>query len=353
MTRGVSLGTLVLDMANIRIAKRGRASDQATMLAATALVAAFAVACSSSSAGTSAAAGANAAAGASASAGADASAGMGAGSEGGASGSSSQLADVTFHRDVEPILQRSCQSCHVSGGIAPFPLMTFADAVPVAADMATQTAAKVMPPWHAQNTDECTVPLGWKNDVRLSDAQIATLQAWVDAGKPEGDPADAPPPREIVTGLPGVQQELKPDAPFSVAPGADEFHCFVLDPKLTKDSYLNGMFVIPGNSSVVHHVLVFSDPTGASLAKADANKSYSCFGGVGVADAELLEAWTPGGVPLEYPANIATPVAKGALLVMQVHYHPHSATDTASDQTRVQLRFVDTAPEWDAVTKLI
>jgi hypothetical protein len=278
---------------------------------------------------------------------------MGAGSEGGASGSSSQLADVTFHRDVEPILQRSCQSCHVSGGIAPFPLMTFADAVPVAADMATQTAAKVMPPWHAQNTDECTVPLGWKNDVRLSDAQIATLQAWVDAGKPEGDPADAPPPREIVTGLPGVQQELKPDAPFSVAPGADEFHCFVLDPKLTKDSYLNGMFVIPGNSSVVHHVLVFSDPTGASLAKADANKSYSCFGGVGVADAELLEAWTPGGVPLEYPANIATPVAKGALLVMQVHYHPHSATDTASDQTRVQLRFVDTAPEWDAVTKLI
>jgi len=327
----------MIDTATFCLGQQGRKLQLAVRLSAAAFVAALSLACSSTSPGSPA--GPAAAAGAS--------------PGGGADGSSSGPDAVTFHRDVEPILQHSCQSCHVTGGIAPFPLITFADAAPVAEDMAGQTAAKIMPPWHAQNTDECSVPLGWKNDIRLSDAEIATFKAWLDAGKPEGDPADAPPPREIVTGLPRVQLELKPDAPFTVAPGADEFRCFVLDPKLLMDSYLNGMFVIPGNSAVVHHVLVFSDPSGASLARADANGSYSCFGGIGVANAELIEAWTPGGVPLEYPANVATPLSKGSLLVMQVHYHPHSATDAASDQTSVQLRFSDTAPQWDAVSVLI
>ena len=279
----------------------------------------------------------------------------GAASAGAASsdGGSANLAEVTFHRDVEPILQRSCQGCHVPGGIGPFPLITYQDAKTEAGEMVGDTALRIMPPWHAQNTDECTVPLGWKNDIRLSDDEIATIKAWHEAGDPEGDSADAPPARELATGLPGVQLELKPDAAFSVAPGADEFRCFVLDPKLSKDSYVNGMFVVPGNSAVVHHVLVFSDPSGASRAKADASGSYDCFGGVGITDTDLLMAWTPGGVPLEYPSNVAATVAAGSLIVMQVHYHPHSATDTASDQTHVQFRFNEAAPEYQAITRLI
>ena len=275
------------------------------------------------------------------------------GSAGDGSAGAPTLNGVTFHKDVEPILQKSCQSCHVSGGIAPFPLLTFAEARPFGAAMVVQTANRIMPPWHAMNTDECTVPFGWKDDTRLTDDQIAIFKAWSDAGLPEGDPNDAPPPREQAPGLAGVQLELEPPAPYTLAPGGDEFRCFVLDPKLAKDSFVSGVFVVPGNDAVVHHVLVFTDPDRNSLALADDSMSYDCFGGARVSNSDLLTAWTPGGLPLEYPSNIAAPVKAGSLLVMQVHYHPHSATDVAQDSTRLQLRFSDTAPEYNAVTALI
>jgi len=273
--------------------------------------------------------------------------GAGSGSSGASSGT------VTFHKDVEPILQHSCQNCHVEGGIAPFPLLTYAQARPFGALIVEQTKTRAMPPWHAQNTDECTVPLGWKNDTRLSDAQIATIDAWNAAGLPEGDPKDAPPSREVPPGLPGVQLELKPATPFALQPGADEFRCFVLDPKLEREAFVNGVFVIPGNDAVVHHVLVFSDPKGESLTNADASLSYDCFGGARLTDSQLLTAWTPGGIPMEYPANIAAKLDAGTLLVMQVHYHPHSATDVASDATRLQLRFSDSPPKYNAVNVLL
>jgi len=267
--------------------------------------------------------------------------------------SSADAPSVTFHRDVEPLLQRSCQGCHVAGGIAPFPLMKYSDARPMVDAIVDQTASRTMPPWHAQDTDECTAPHGWKNDIRLSDDEIALLRKWRDENAPEGDMSDAPTPIVPITGLPGVQMELTPATPYSVAPSADQFHCFVLDPKLMTDSFLNGLFVVPGNSAVVHHVLVFSDPTRASAAKADSTGSYDCFGGAGVPNADLLMAWTPGGVPLEYPSNIAAPIAAGSLIVMQVHYHPHSTTTTVSEATTLQLRFSDTAPDYRAVTTLV
>lgn len=263
------------------------------------------------------------------------------------------VATVTFHRDVEPILQRSCQGCHVPGGIAPFGLVTYDQASTVAAAMVVQTTGRSMPPWHALNTPECTTPYGWRDDLRLTDAEIATIGAWRDAGTPEGDPKDAPAPRALTGGLPGVALELKPAAAYSLAPQNDQFRCFVLDPKLTSDAYVNGVFVVPGNPAVVHHVLVFTDPSGASRAKADASMGYDCFGGSGIADSDLLAAWAPGGVPLEYPPNVAVPVTAGSLLVMQVHYHPHSVTDAASDATTVQLRFNAAPPQYRAITKLI
>ncbi len=64
---------------------------------------------------------------------------------------------------------------------------------------------------------------------------------------------------------------------------------------------MNGVFVVPGNDAVVHHVLVFTDPKGKSLEKADATQSYDCFGGVSVDDSQLLTAWAPGGIPMECP----------------------------------------------------
>ena len=264
---------------------------------------------------------------------------------------------VTFHKDVEPILQQHCQMCHVAGGIAPMALVTYADAQAYAAPIVAQTTSGTMPPWGAVSTPDCTPPLPWKNDPRLSSDQIATLSAWASAGAPEGNPADAPaggPPPPI--GLQNVSADLVPPQPYALtSETADEYRCFVLDPKITQATYLNGSFVVPGNSAIVHHVLVFADPTGASRAKITdpGTQSYDCFGSAGIAKQSLLAAWAPGGNPSDYPSNVGAPLAAGTLLVMQVHYHPHAVgASLAPDQTHFQMRLSSQAPEYLAVTLL-
>jgi len=264
---------------------------------------------------------------------------------------------VTFHKDVEPILQQHCDMCHVANGIAPMPLVTYEDSQPYAALMAAQTSSRAMPPWGAVSTPDCQPPGSWKDDPTLSDGQIATLAAWSAAGAPEGDPADAPPaltPQPI--GLSGVNADLAPPAPWTLtSPSGDEFRCFVMDPQLAQTTYLNGSFVVPGNPLIVHHALVFTDPKAASRALVTdaATQSYDCFGGPGISQTALLAAWAPGGLPTDYPSNVGAELDAGTLLVMQVHYHPHVATDTPpSDQTHFQMRLVSTAPEYFAYTIL-
>src|SRR5579883_2936462 len=102
-------------------------------------------------------------------------------------------ASPTFHKDVEPILQQHCDMCHVQGGVAPMPLVTYQDTQPYASLVASYTSSGKMPPWGAVSTPDCAPPLPWKDDPTLSAEQIATLGAWASAGAPEGNPADAPP----------------------------------------------------------------------------------------------------------------------------------------------------------------
>ncbi len=266
-------------------------------------------------------------------------------------------AAVTFHKDVEPILQKHCQTCHVANGIAPMPLVTYADSKPYASLMAAQTSSRAMPPWGAVSIPGCTPPLSWKDNPVLTDDQVASIGAWSAAGAPEGDPADAPPalaPQPIA--LAGANADLSPPAPWTLtSPSADEFRCFVLDPQLAQTTYLNGSFVVPGDTQVVHHALVFTDPKGASraLVTDQATQSYDCFGGPGISQVALLAAWAPGGLPTDYPSNVGAPLDAGTLLVMQVHYHPHQAVAALpTDQTHFQMRLVATAPQYFAYTIL-
>jgi mono/diheme cytochrome c family protein len=100
-------------------------------------------------------------------------------------------ADVTFHRDVERIFQRACQTCHREGSVAPFSLTSYESARRYAARIRERTQARVMPPFPYDRTVGIQ---DFKNDARLTDAEIATIAAWVDAGAPQGNPADAPAP---------------------------------------------------------------------------------------------------------------------------------------------------------------
>ena len=103
---------------------------------------------------------------------------------------------VTFSRDVAPIFQAKCQECHQPDSIAPMSLITYQDARPWARSIKERVATRQMPPWHI---DKTVGVQKFKNDMSLSDEQIATIVAWVDQGAPQGDPKDMPPPRPLVT----------------------------------------------------------------------------------------------------------------------------------------------------------
>ena len=109
-------------------------------------------------------------------------------------------ADVTFTRDIAPILQRSCQQCHRPGGVAPMPLITYEQVRPWARAIKTRTGlgprAGVMPPWFVEKD------LGiqkFKNDISPTEADLARIAEWVDSGAPQGDPAHLPKPLDFDT----------------------------------------------------------------------------------------------------------------------------------------------------------
>jgi hypothetical protein len=259
---------------------------------------------------------------------------------------------VTFHKDVEPIVQAHCQKCHTDGGIAPFSLMSYALAKDFAPSMVEETAARRMPPWGAQETSECKPRFGWKDDERLSEAEIAVIKAWSEQGAPEGDPKDAPPAKAPPpTDLVGATS-LKPAEAYTVgAATKDVFRCFVLDPGLTSTKFMTGSFFVPTNKTVVHHALAFAVPSTAKLP--GDGVSYECPGGPNVQNANLIAAWAPGSVPAVYPAGVALPLEAGTKMIVQIHYHPHANATPDPDRTAFQFTTTDVPPTYVVLPRLI
>src|SRR5467141_3923476 len=95
----------------------------------------------------------------------------------------------TFTKDIAPIFQAKCESCHRPNNMAPMPLITYEDARPWARAIAQRVETRQMPPWHIDKTIGIQ---SFKNDRSLSDDQISTIVRWVAAGSPQGDPKDMP-----------------------------------------------------------------------------------------------------------------------------------------------------------------
>src|SRR5262249_37907881 len=122
----------------------------------------------------------------------------------GAAGISLSAADAppTFSKDVLPILQKNCQSCHRPGQIAPMSLLTYDEARPWARSIRAKVESRQTPPWFADPT-----PGQFANDGSLSTRDMETTATWAEAGAPQGDPADAPPP----IAWPADGWQIKPD----------------------------------------------------------------------------------------------------------------------------------------------
>jgi hypothetical protein len=262
---------------------------------------------------------------------------------GAATGTPGASAGPTWHHDVAPLVSFRCSGCHREGGIGPFSLTSYETARPFAAAMAAATASGRMPPWHAIETSECQPRYKWRGDQRLTAEEKALLQRWADGGAPAGDPAGAPalrPPTSTALANPSKRVFLP--APYALpAGGRDVFRCFSLPHVFEQDSWLNGLQVVPGNSKVVHHVLVWLDQDGEGMRKAGAEGSYPCFGAPGF-QSSLLGAWAPGAQGLDAPPTVGLRVPKGSRIIMNVHYHPGPAAET--DNSAIDLRWATEPP---------
>jgi mono/diheme cytochrome c family protein len=103
---------------------------------------------------------------------------------------------VTFSKDIAPIFQAKCQECHQPNSIAPMSLITYKESRPWARSIRERVVTRQMPPWHI---DRSVGVQKFKNDMSLTDEQVDKIARWVEAGAPEGDPKDLPPPKPLVT----------------------------------------------------------------------------------------------------------------------------------------------------------
>lgn len=248
-------------------------------------------------------------------------------------------AGPTFTRDIAPILQQHCQTCHRQGDIAPFPLITHADAKAHASLIAIMTQTRQMPPW--KPSDGCGDFLDKR---RLSDAEIATIGAWVNGGTPEGDPAHLPPPREFPEDWPLGAPDLilASEEPYSPPPHTDTYRCFTIPTNLVAGKFVAAVDTRPGDRATVHHVISFIDTTGASVAldENEPGPGYTCFGDPGFTTIGTLGGWAPGSPPLELPEGIAFPLPANSRVVLQVHYHPHGE-EPMPDRTEIGIYYSD------------
>ncbi len=246
-----------------------------------------------------------------------------------------QAPTPTWSTDVACIVFSHCAPCHREGGAGHFALTSYSDAYPYRDDIRDATQQRLMPPWPP---DEGYRSLA--HERLLTQEEVDLIAAWVNSGAPEGDPALAPPPPTFVSDWVIVQPDITARMEEYVVPPSsnDNYRCFVLPINNPTDSYITGYEVIPGNTSAVHHVLVFADATGqaAQLDAADPEPGYAGFGGIGVPGVELVGEWVPGASPYFTPAGMGLPLPANADLVIQVHYPAGSSF--ALDSTRVNLQ---------------
>lgn len=245
-------------------------------------------------------------------------------------------AQPTYSSEVSRILQEKCQLCHVPNNIAPFTLTSFEDAQTWAEDIKRVVSEKIMPPWKP------VVGHGeFRESYAMSDEERQTIISWVNAGAPEGDPAELPEPRpqtgEWALGEPDLV--VKMAEPYTPARGRDVYRCFVVSNPFEETAYVKAVDVVPGDRRIVHHVIMYIDEKNQSE-KLDAEEEgpgYTCFGGpkFDISFNSMLGGWAPGSIPRPLPEGIAIQIPKGGRLVMQVHYYPVGRT--GEDTTRVGL----------------
>ena len=250
-----------------------------------------------------------------------------------------------FVHDVAPILHHVCAECHHPGETAPFSLLSYGDAKKRAAQVATVTRSRYMPPWLPERGYG-----DFEGERRLSDEEIRTIGAWAAAGAPEGPSAESPPPPRFASDWRLGKPDLILEAPaaFHVpGSGPDVYWNFVLKPETNFARYVRAIEIRPGDRRVVHHANLLVDHTASTHLREIAPGQG--FPGMDLAVMRSpfdppghFMFWKPGSAPHQEPPGFVWRLNPGDELVLNAHLHPSGK----SDQIRpaIGLYFTDQPP---------
>ena len=240
---------------------------------------------------------------------------------------------VTFTRDVAPILQRSCVTCHRTGELAPMPLTTYEEVRPWIRSIKTRVAAREMPPWHIDKTIGIQK---FKDDPSLSDEDIATIVRWVDSGAPRGNPADMPRQRVFADalqwGIGTPDLVLKYPAQTVAAAGPDRFGNLYADIGITENRYIKAVQTRPATRAarrVIHHALSYAVDRSDIEATGDDSAVLD--------NAQLLVEYASGKNGEIYPENSGVLLEAGKKAM--VSYHVHSIGEETKAQIELGMVF--------------
>ncbi len=246
----------------------------------------------------------------------------------------SASSQVTWSNTVASIIYNNCSSCHNTNGIAPFELLNYYDAVQNGSDIKDNVESGLMPPWPPDPNFSTLA-----HERILSAQEKSDIASWVDNGMPRGDSTLEPPPPVFNQIAEITNPDLVLSAPvYNVNTTSDVYRCFVVPSGLLTDQYLTAIEAIPGNRSVVHHILIYSDTTSVPLAldAADPDPGYTNFGGTGSSDSKLIGVWVPGQGAYYAPQGMGIRLPANTNIILQIHY-PGGITGSI-DSTKLYLK---------------
>src|SRR5688572_11566258 len=267
----------------------------------------------------------------------------------------------TFSEHVAPVVFKRCATCHRPGEAAPFSLLSYEDVRKRGSLIAAVTKSRDMPPWLGDSEVGA-----FRDDRRLTDGEIRTIQDWVREGMPEGDTSRMPKAPTFTPGWQLGQPDLivRMAEPFEIpADGPNIFRNFAIPLNVTKDQWVRAV-EFRSSAKASHHALFFLDQTGQAL-KADEADPKPGFTGMNFLRAGAaargavgqrqgrgalallggrlgLGGWAVGGSPSGLPEGLARPLPNGSDLALQMHFHPTGKIER--EQATVGIYFAEKPP---------
>ncbi len=247
----------------------------------------------------------------------------------------------TYHEHIAPIVEARCVACHRDGQIAAYaPLTEAQDVIWAANDIRYHVVNGIMPPWMPSREN---LPL--KNDRSLSDAEIATIAAWVDDGAALGEAQDHAPAATDGFDFVEVRADLtlQLDEPYEPADDVlDDYRCFAFPLGIDSPQFVTGYEFLPGVPAMAHHAILYLVDSALEAEAegrdgADGAPGWSCYGATGLSESgSIIATWTPGTFGVAFPPGTGYKIEPGQIIVLQMHYNLWTTRE--ADQTRVLMQ---------------